>query len=166
MTVIGPGRYICLKTPGILGWVIRQATHSQFNHVVLAGPDGKIVEATPAGVRETILSRYRNHQACANLDELMTPAQGLEAWDAALKMVGEPYNFPALLEIGLGDLGWHWRLLIRLAGADRAFICSQLVALAGKAAMPPLDWMCHDTNADQVTPASLARRPGVVPVSL
>lgn len=163
-TAIGTGRYVPVRTPGLLAQIIRWATRSEYNHVLLAGPDGQIIEARLSGVRKGLLSEYAGHLACANLDELMTAAQENEVWAAALAMVDAPYNFPALLDIGLGDLGWHWRLLIRIAGADRAFICSQLVALAGKAA--GLDWMCHDQNADQVTPAALARRPGVVPVTI
>lgn len=161
-----PGRYVCLQTPGWMGWIIRKATRSSFNHVVVTGPDGLIVEATPHGVRVTSLSRYANHLACANLDEPMTAAQGLQVWAAAESMVNEPYNWPDLLVLGAEDLGWHWNLLFKVLGSPPWRICSQLVALAGAAAKPPLNWRSGDTYADQVTPAQLALRPGVVPVTI
>lgn len=164
MTSIGVGRYVCLQTPGWLGAIIRWSTHSRYNHALIAGPGGLCAEATPRGVRITNLSRYSRHLACANLGEPMTAQQGAQVWAAAEAMAGAPYNFPDLLAIGLGDLGWHWKALIWLAGNDHAFICSQMVALAGKAA--GLDWMCRDTSADQVTPAALALRKGVVPVTI
>jgi hypothetical protein len=134
------------------------------NHVVVAGPDGHVIEATLTGVHVSPIGNYAGHLARANLDEPMTDAEREAVVLAAMAMVNAPYNYPDLLAIGLGDLGWHWRLLIRLCGSDKAFICSQLVALAGKAA--GLDWMCHDSNADQVTPAQLAARPGVVPATI
>lgn len=166
MTFIEPGRYVCLSTPGWAGWLIRQSTHSAYNHVVVAGPDGAIIEATPHGVRRTHLSRYARHLACANLAEAMTTTQGLEVWAAAEAMTGDPYDFPLLPLLGAADLGWHWNLAFRLLGAGPWRICSQLVAQAGQAAVPPLDWLCGKASADQVTPADLARRPGMVPVTI
>ena len=159
-----PGRYICLKTPGWMAWLIRASTRSQFNHVVIAGPDGQIAEATLRGVHLGQLSQYAGYTACANVNEPMTAEQGMEVWAAAEAMVGEPYAYPELLAIGLADLGWHWNLLFQVLGKPPWRICSQLVALAGKAATPPLQWDCNDRYSDQVTPAALARRPGVVPV--
>lgn len=165
--MIGTGRYICVQTPGILAWIIRKATKSDYNHAFIAGPDGRIVQANLTGVREGKLSEYAGAIACANLRDLITPVQGWEIWEAALAMVNEPYNWPDLLVLGAEDFGWHWRLLFRLLGKPHWRICSQLVVVAGQAAKPPANWLCDgDTYADEVTPAALARRPGVVPVSL
>ena len=166
MTEIGTGRYVCVKTPGFLAQIIRWACRSKFNHVFITGPDGLIAEATLRGVHLSLLSEYAGCLAVANLDEPMTPAQEGEVWAAAEAMAGEPYNYPDLLVIAAADLGWHWNLAFRLLGKPPWRICSQLAAMAGAAAKPPMNWFCNDRYADQVTPAALARRPGVVSVTI
>jgi hypothetical protein len=167
MTEIPVGRYVVVRTPGVIAWAIRASTHSNFNHVFVTGPGGLIAEAVPSDVRLSLLSEYAGMQACANLGDPMTPQQGAQVWAAAKAMAGHPYDFPALLALAAMDLGWHWNAVFRLLGAGPWRICSQLAVLAGQAAKPPLDWLCAgDTLPDEVTPAALARRPGVVPVSL
>ena len=65
---------------------------------------------------------------------------------------------------GLEDLGWHWRLLARIARVDKRLMCSQTTVACGKAA--GLDWLCGRSSADQVSPGDLANRPGVQPVTI
>jgi uncharacterized protein YycO len=159
-----PGRYVCVRTGGWLAWLIRVSCRSPYNHAVIVTGDGTIIEARPEGVREGTVSEYAGSPACANLAEPMTQAQRDAAVAKARALLGAGYNYPALVSIGLADIGWHWRWLIRLAGADKMLICSQLVSDCGAAA--GLDWGCGKTGTSQVTPADLARRPGVIPVSL
>jgi uncharacterized protein YycO len=166
MTGIRAGHYVCVQTPGFLAAIVRKACKSPVDHAFIVIDNGLIVEARLTGVRIGELSEYAGHLAFANVAEPMSPADRDKVCAAAELMAARPYNYPAILELALGDLGWHWKLLIRLAGADHAFICSQLVALAGKAA--GLDWDCGTLggNDGQVTPAMLAQRPGAVPVTL
>jgi uncharacterized protein YycO len=151
-----PGSYVCVQTGGLLAWLIRKATRSAYNHA--------FVEARPEGVRNGLLSSYAGVPAVANTGEQVTDTQRAAVVASAENFAGVPYNWPDLVAIGLGDLGWHWRFLLRAVRADRLLICSQLVSLAGKAA--GLDWLCGRSDASQVTPADLARRPGVAPVTI
>jgi len=159
-----PGRYVCVATPGFVGWLIRKVTRSAVNHAfAVTGPD-EIVEARPEGTCKGTLSQYAGAYAVANTGEPVTQKQRDAVAAKALTLVGTPYNFPSILDIGLEDLGWHWRLLMRFARADRELICSQMVAVAGAAA--GLDWSCGKPSPDQVTPGDLARRPGVRQVTI
>lgn len=161
MTVIDlePGRYVCVATPGFPAWLIRRVTRSSVNHAVLVtGPD-EIIEATPEGVRRGTLSQYAGMYAVANTGESMTQVQRIAAVAEAEKLVGTDYNWLADADIGLEDLGWHWRFLMKIAGADKMLMCSQAVVTEGKAG--GMDWMCGRQSADQVSPGDLARRAGM-----
>ncbi|HLI39616.1 MAG TPA: hypothetical protein VKV80_20085 [Streptosporangiaceae bacterium] len=155
-----PGMYVCVKTRGFPAWVIRMATRSRVNHAFIVADDqGGIIEARPGGVRRGSLAAYAGAYAAADTAEPVTGAQRAVVAAKAESMLGTGYNFPAIAGIGLEDIGWHWRLLMRIARADRDVMCSQLVAACGEAA--GLDWLCGKPSPDQVTPADLARRPGV-----
>ena len=164
MPALEPGRYVCVRTPGLLAWIIRRACRSQYNHAVIVTADGGIIEARPAGVRKGTLSEYAGMLAVANTRELMSGTQLSGVTAASEAYLGDGYNWPELVAIGLEDLGWHWRVLFRFAGLRRAFICSALVAACGAAA--GLDWKCGSANPAQVTPAMLARRTGMEPVTI
>lgn len=162
-----PGNYVCVRTGGWLAWLIRRACHSGVNHAFLVVDDnGGIIEARPEGVRAGNLSEYAGVYAVANTAEPMTDSERAAVVAKAESLLGDGYNFPDLLAIGLEDIGLHWRLLLRISRADRLLICSQLVCEAGQAAVPPMPWLCGKTDAAEVTPADLARRPGVVLVSI
>jgi hypothetical protein len=135
------------------------------NHAFIVGTDGQIVEATLTGVHVSDLSKYAGCLAFSNLGDPMTAEQGMEVWSAALGMCGDLYNYTDLLAIGFADLGWVWKGLFKVLGAGPWRICSQLVVLAGQKASPPFNWLCREGMPDEVTPAALARRPGVVPVT-
>jgi uncharacterized protein YycO len=164
MPALEPGRYVCVRTGGWVAWIIRRATKSPVNHAFIVTADDGLIEARPEGVCRGTLSEYTGAYAVANAAEPMTDAQRAAVVAKAESLVGDGYNFPALVDIGLEDIGWHWRWLILLSHADKLLICSQLVAECGTAA--GLDWMCGKASADQVSPADLARRPGVEPVSI
>ena len=165
MTAIEPGRYVCVATPDPVGWLIRRITHSSVNHVFIVTGPGEIIEARPrGGVCRGTLAEYAGRYAVANTAEAMTQAQRIASAAEAEKQLRTGYNFWADADIGLEDLGWHWRLLARIARVDKRLMCSQMTVACGKAA--GLDWMCGKATADQVSPGDLANRPGVEPVTI
>lgn len=166
--MIQPGMYVCVRTGGWLAWLIRRACgNSQVNHAFIVIDDaGGIVEARPEGVRRGTLSEYAGAYAVANTAEPMTASERASVAATAESFLNTPYNYPALVDLGLESIGWHWRWLMRLSKADKLLICSQLVVDAGQSAIPPMNWMCGRASADQVTPADLAKRAGVEPVAI
>lgn len=157
------GRYGVVKTFGWVPWLIRRATHSQFDHAFVIVEDGAIVEAEPGGVRLGHLSEYYGNRIAINSAEDMTVAQRTAVVATAKQMIGKPYGDLQIVEDGLESLGWHWRWLLNRAAGDGEVVCSQLVALAGQAA--GLDWRGGADSTTEVTPAHLARRPGMTPWS-
>jgi uncharacterized protein YycO len=155
------GLYGVVKTSGLVPWVIRRATHSQFDHAFVVLEDGAVVEAEPAGVRLGHLSEYYGCRIAINSAEEMSVEQHAAVVAAAKAMIGVPYDDLAIVDDGIEALGWHWRWLARHAAGNGELICSALVARAGHAAS--LDWSCGQPDFEQVTPALLARRPGMQP---
>lgn len=165
-TVPRPGDYGVVRTTGFVPWVIRTATKSWADHAFVVADDGTLIEAEPGGVRSASLDEYAGCRIAFNTAEATTATQRAVVVTAAESMIGEPYNDLDLLNLGFEALGWHWRLLTRLAGDKGRLICSQLVAAAGGQA--GLDWTCGKSSPAEVTPADLARRidtltPPVVP---
>jgi uncharacterized protein YycO len=157
------GRYIVIHAPGFWGAVICAACRSRYNHVVISLGEGMIAEAVPsAGVRLAWLRDYAGRRAMINQGQVMTPGQRAAVATAARSRVGTLYNFPDLGDLGLEDLGIHWKWLLHYSGADKALICSQYAAEDGAAA--GLDWLCGRGSACQVRPSDLARQPGMVPL--
>lgn len=156
-----PGLYFVVKTHGFIPWVIRMATRSAFDHAGIVLEDGAIVEAEPGGVRLGHLSEYYRCRIAINSGEETTVQQRTAVVATARAMVGVPYDDLAIVDDGLESLGWHWQWLASHADGNGELICSQLVAKAGEAA--GLDWRCGAATAAEVTPADLARRPGMQP---
>lgn len=160
MTLPEPGRYGVVQTLGLLGWLIRKATHSWANHSFIVGPNGTIIEAGAFGVRAGKLSAYAGMKVAFNTGEEMDVWHLQRIVTKAQSMIGDEYNYVDLGLLGFASLGLAWRLLFRIVGLDkRAVVCSQMVAECGAAA--GLDWMCGHPYSDEVTPADLAARPGV-----
>lgn len=155
------GRYFVVKTHGLVPWVIRRAGHSWADHAGIVLEDGAIIEAEPGGVRIRHLSEYYQCRIAINGGDEMTVQQRTQVVAAAKAMVGIPYDDLAIADDGLEALGWHWKWLAKRADNDGELICSQLVAKAGEAAS--LNWRCGVATAAEVTPAMLARRPGMQP---
>lgn len=153
------GRYGVVKTSGWIPWIIRRATHSQFDHAFVTLEDGALVEAEPGGVRIGHLSEYYKCRIAINSGEDMTVDQRTQVVAAARAMVGKAYDDLAIAEDGLESLGWHWRWLLNRASSNGEVVCSQMVALCGQAA--GLDWRGGADTTTETTPAMLARRPGV-----
>ena len=162
---IEPGRYVCVSTPGFAGWLIRQVTHSAANHVFIVTGPGEIIEARPrGGVCRGTLAEYAGRYAVANTAEAMTQEQRIAVAAEAEKLLAVPYDWIADADIGLEDLGWHWRLLARIARVSKRLMCSQMTVTCGKAG--GLDWLCGKASADQVAPGDLAKRAGVERVTI
>jgi hypothetical protein len=165
VTSIEPGRYVCVATPDFAGWLIRKVTHAKTNHVFVVTGPGEIIEARPrGGVCRGTLAEYAGRFAVANTAEPVTQEQRIAVAAEAEKQLATGYNFWADADIGLDDLGWHWRLLERIARVDKRLMCSQMTVACGKAGS--LDWLCGKASADQVAPGDLANRPGVEPVTI
>ncbi len=152
------GTCVVVRTRGFVPWVIRRATRSWCDHALIVTDDhGTIVEAVPGGVRTGHLSEYARCPMAANTEEPVTAASRRLIAAAAQTMAGTPYNDLAIVDDGLGALGWHWQWLARHAAGDHELICSALCVKA--AAFAGLDWSCGKTDPEQVTPGDLARRP-------
>lgn len=167
MADLKPGSYACVSTPGFVAWLIRRACgNSKVNHSFVVTGDNEIVEAVPSGVRRSSLSEYAGSYAVANTGEAMGDAQRAAVVAKAESLIGTGYDDLDLVDLGLESIGVHWRWLIRLCGASKQLICSQLVAKAGLAAVPPLPWNCGKDDLAEVKPSDLAARPGVEPVAI
>jgi hypothetical protein len=159
------GRYIVIQVPGWCGKLIQWATHSPYDHVAISLGNGQIAEAVPsAGVRVAALSEYAGCRAMINTLQPMTSKQRGQVTAAALHRVGTVYNFPDLADLGLEDLGIHWKWLLHYSRADHALICSQYATECGAAA--GLNWLCDRGQPCQVRPSDLARQPGMVPLAI
>lgn len=153
------GQYGVVQTGGGIGRLIQLATHSWANHAFIVIDDGKIIEARPEGVAIKSIAEYNGARMAFSTD-VLTDAQRAKVVETAQSFVGDGYGFLDIGALGLESLGWHWRWLFKLAGADKnVMICSQLVAMCGQAA--GVDWLCGKASPVEVTPGDLAKRPGV-----
>lgn len=165
MALYEPGRYICVGSHGFFPGLIELATRSKFAHTaMIETEDGGIIEAMPGGVRRAHISEYAGCAAAINAAEPMTPMKQTQLVAAAQAMIGTPYNDLAIVDDGLESLGAVWGWLANLANGDHEVICSQAVAMMGKAA--GYDWSCGKRDLCEVTPALLGRRIWMVPLTI
>lgn len=165
MTVLEPGRYLCIQTTGLASTVIQWATHSRMAHTAVVLPPGdRIAEAEPEGVIDSPLSKYAGMYVRANLLDPMTPAQLETVWKTAEGLKHTPYNWAAISGDAALFLHWRWRWLLRLAADDHDLDCSQMAAYCGSKA--GLNWLCGQPTYCQVTPGDLDRRPGMARVRI
>lgn len=154
---ITPGFYFCVATPGWGSRLIRWGTRSAFNHAgMITSVEGDTVEAQPGGVRKGHLSAYNGYKAVISSGLSMDLDQQTKVVAAAAAMIGVPYNDLGIVDDGLESLGIVWKWLANAANTDEELICSQAVALMGKAG--GYDWMCGKADASEVTPGDLARQ--------
>lgn len=153
------GVYGCVQTHGFVPLLIRLVTRSPFDHVFISTGDGQIIEAEPGGVRISDIVEYAGYRIEYNTGEPMTDVQRAAVAEFAESKRGEPYAWTADAIDGLRCLGLRWRILARFERARRSVMCSELAAQAGQHA--GLDWLCGQDDPCQVTPALLARRPGM-----
>lgn len=156
------GTYGVVRTRGLIPWIIRAATKSPYDHAfIVVDDEGAIVEAEPGGARHNRIDDYEGHRIALNLGETTTADQRRIIAQAATDAVGEPYNTLGIIDDGLESLGARWAWLAKYAAGDGEVLCSQLVAVCGRKA--GLDWLCGKAYPGEVTPADLARRPGMQP---
>lgn len=157
-----PGDYGVVRTTGFIAWCIRVLTRSAFDHAfIVIGADGNgdydIVEAEPSGARYAKLSEYADYTVLFNTGEPLTDAQRAAIVNAAHDLVGTPYGFLDIVRLGLMlTIRRAPKWLTERADAERAIICSQLVAMCGHTA--GVDWLCGQSTTAMVTPGMLARR--------
>lgn len=159
-----PGRYVCVSGTGWGDRIIEFGTHSRFSHVFgIETEDGGIIQAMPGGVVRAHITDYAGRPMVINTDP-MDGAQQQALVGAMQKMVGIPYNDVGIVDDGLESLGLFWKWFADLANGDNEVICSQMLVLVGRAAS--YDWSCGKRLAVEVTPADLARRPGMQPLEV
>lgn len=151
-----PGFYVCVGTSGFGAAMIKIGTRSRYNHVfMITSTDGEIVQAMGGGVEKAHISDYAGRPMRISSGISMNSDQQALLVRSAYSMVGVPYNDLALFDDGLEAIGAMWRYLAKLASDDHELMCSQAVALMGKAA--GYDWMCGKREPSEVTPGDLGR---------
>lgn len=160
-----PGFYVCVGTPGLGPLAIKLGTHSRYDHTfMITSMEGEIVQAMPGGVEKAHISQYAGRPMKISSGISMNKAQQDALVKAAYSMVGTPYNDLGIFDDGLEAIGAHWRWLADVASGDHELICSQAVALMGKAA--GYDWMCGKRDSSEVTPADLAKQKWMYPYQI
>lgn len=168
MSDIQTGDIVFLRDNSLLSRTIRLVETGKFrqdvpSHVAIVlyniGEELRILEAQFGGVREVNLSIYKNPKLWFfRINKPCDIGKGIE-W--AEKQIGKKYDIPQLIGIFLRGF---WRLLgpkiyeksrkIRnFMNSRQSFICSEYVALYGKA-MDKTFWHVADS---QVTPYDLFR---------
>lgn len=150
------GVYGCVKTRGLVPFLIRAACRTWADHAFVVVADGQVVEAEPGGVRIRDVSEYADCRVEYNDTEPMTDTQRAAVAEFASGLIGEAYDWTADGIDGLAALGIRWRILALIPRARRSVMCSEMVAQAGQYA--GLDWLCGQTITAQVTPGMLAER--------
>lgn len=150
-----PGTYGCVKTSGFYPWLIRKGTRSEYNHAFIVGFNGEIFEAEPGGARMRRLEEYEGCEMVFSKD-VLTTRQRSQIVVRAETLLGTPYGWTDIARLALSSRGVAWDWLTHAADAERAMICSQLVAVCGESA--DVDWNCGQESPAAVTPGMLAAR--------
>jgi hypothetical protein len=159
-----PGRYICLRTASLFGYLIRAVTRSPVDHAVVVLEGGKCAEATVRGTRIDDLAKYAGALAVSNTAEDMTGAQRMMVCATAESYAGREYGWSLIAAIALRKLGVKPGWLMRILDDKDALICSELVCIAGQSA--GLNWACGESSAEYVEPSELALRDVMRPVTI
>ncbi len=146
--LVNPGDFLVFSTAGWEAHVIQVATRSRWNHAAVYIGDGWIIEANPAGVQRSRLSKYDGRpMLCSDLQLNSMVARTVVG--RAEGQLGLPYGWLDVAAIGLSTVGI---VLPKLDDPDTRF-CSQVVALALAGAGVSLT-----TKApNRVTPGDLGR---------
>lgn len=159
MTAIQRGDYLSIHTHGLPALGIQIGTRSWFNHAALyvGIVDGipSIVEANPAGVQLSPLSRYDRLSYVVSRIPL-SPWQRAKICAEARRLVDARVGYGWLDIVALAgvQLGWTPSCVDERARRDDRLVCSQVVTAcyeaAGLSIIPGVDpWA--------VTPGDLAR---------
>ncbi len=145
---------VTVPIPNIIGYLIRLATWSRYDHSFVYLGKGLIMESQAKGAALARLSKYEGDVIIWGADHL-TADQRKGIITKALSLKGIPYGFLDIVYLGLATIGFRFNWLLRKVEREDRLICSQLVALSGEAAGVDA-WLCGKTSACLVTPANLA----------
>ena len=126
-----PGDIGIVRSNGLPARLIQIGTLSRWNHCFIYVGDNRIIEATPKGVRLTLLGYYygpkivwNKHQAWTNED-----VQRKQIVVGAFNALNEPYNWTNIVRFVLRTLGLgifaNTKWMKYLAKKD-GYICSEL----------------------------------------
>lgn len=115
------------RTGGFFGHLIRVGTTARWNHAVIYIGNGKLVEATPRGVKIGVVSEYsvidwNKHDEISDVDRARIA-------NHALSLVGKSYSFITIFLIAARILGAKFltdNKLMIWAAKREGFICSEL----------------------------------------
>lgn len=153
-----PGNYGCVAAGGVAAWIIQHGTASPYGHAFLVVDEARVLEARPGGVGYADLQPYVDAGAVFNTEEPLTDEFRAAVVAEAASLIGAPYDWSAILDLGLRCIGRKSELLP--VGSRGKFICSQFVTVtatnAGKAYCPDADrWTVSPrTLADRITARS------------
>ena len=138
-------RILLFKGRGLVSWLIRWQTRSEYSHSALMLHDGSIIEAwMTKGVRQHWLNDW------CDIDVFDVHGITQEQWQAAIgyarAQIGKPYDWLAII-----------RFLSRFRQPDdERWFCSELVFKAMEVAGVKL---LRNVRAGEVSPGMLARSP-------
>ena len=115
------------RTPGIFGHLIRVGTSSRWNHAFIYIGNGKIVEATPRGVKISMLSTYP--VVVWNKNDDISDADRARIANHALSLVGSSYSFITIALIVFRIIGAKFlsnNKFMVWAAKKEGYICSEL----------------------------------------
>ena len=149
------GDYGCVKTNGLMGKLIRIGTLSRWNHAFIYIGGDQIIEANPKGVEISPLSKYS--YVAWNQHEVLNDQQRLIIVAQARQIIGKPYGFFVIADLGFRILGLKILAntkLMKYLSTKNGYICSELVAECYRKAGIPL----FNKEDYLVTPGDLAER--------
>lgn len=138
-------KILLFRGRGLISWLIRWQTRSEYSHAALMLPDGSVVEAWQgAGVRRTWLRDWCGVDVFSVHG--MTPEQWQSAIGYARAQIGKGYDYRGVFRF----------LSRRLVPNNDLWFCSELVFRALEVAGVRL---LRDVTAGEVSPGMLARSP-------
>lgn len=146
-----PGDYFVTATPGCIGFLIRFATRSKFNHAGIYLGHGIIMEAAPKrGVRYNRLSAYPKAEWS---HRFLTPAERVALVRKAISMKGVKYNMLDIFGQALVCFGFRDPLIRERLTSPNHEICSQFVV---DCYISIGVLLCPGKQSFEVTPGDLA----------
>lgn len=121
-----PGDFALVRTNGVIGWLIRVVTRSQYNHArLIVADNGTVLEANPTGAE---VGHVRAGDVVVSVP--LTDEQRAQIPFVAIHLLGRPYGFLDVAALGLSRLGLRIPSVRRRIANPRTLFCSQLVDLA------------------------------------
>lgn len=130
--VLLPGDIICTHTGGLVPWLIRRLSRSEWSHVALYIGGGEMVEALGAGVVRRSVQAYegrRRSRYCMAWRPDCPEEVKARACQNAVEAIGYKYDYSAIWGIWLAI--WQYRINRPNKKQESSrFFCSELVAVA------------------------------------